>query len=453
MKFFIIETRGKLVNYKEFEKIDFNQITDNMVSLLGKLYPICRSITGNGLRDTLKIISDIIPLKISEIPTGTDVFDWKIPQEWNIQDAYIKNKKGEKIVDFQKSNLHILNYSRPINKIINYDELKSHIFTDKNNPKNIPYRTSYYNKNWGFCMSQEQFRNLPKEDYEVVINSTLDDGSLTYGEYFIKGQKEDEILISTYVCHPSLCNDNLSGVILSVYLANVLKKISNKYSIRFLFAPETIGAIAWLKNNEKNLDKIKGGLVATCVGDSGKISYKKTRIGNTEIDRIVKYVLDNSTNEFKINEFSPIGSDERQFCSPGFNLPIGSLTRSPPGSKKFKEYHSSSDNLSFIKKESLKDSFEKYLEIITVFEENGKFENLNPKCEPFLSKRSLYREIGGQNNDNHDRIMEFARKWVLSLSDGETSVLEIANKSKIAFKDIKNAVNSLVNVNLLKEVE
>jgi len=346
------------------------KIGNEMYQLMVDLFPICRSITGDGVRKSLKIISEYIPLSIYEVPTGTKVFDWETPKEWNIKDAYVKTPNGKKIIDFKKSNLHVLNYSTPINKKMSLTDLKNHLNTLPEKPDLIPYLTSYYNENWGFCMRHNDFVKLESGQYEVLIDSTLKNGNLTYGEYFLKGQTEKEILISCYVCHPSICNDNLSGIVLTTMLAKYLQTIPKKYSIRFLFVPETIGAITWISLNEKKLSNIKHGLIVTCVGLLKKFTYKKSRDGNAEIDRTVTEILKNSHTDYRIVDFFPYGSDERQFCSPGINLPVGSLYRSESESLLFPEYHTSADDLSLVEKDALKDSFLMYLSIISLLEQN-----------------------------------------------------------------------------------
>ena len=453
--------------------MNVSEIGNNMYELMVELFPICRSITGNGVRKSLQILKNYIPLDILEVSSGTKVFDWIIPREWNINDAYIKNSKGEKIVDFKKSNLHVLNYSIPIHQKISLNELKLHLHSLPDHPDVIPYRTSYYKENWGFCMTHNQLLQLKNDEYEVFIDSTLQDGSLTYGEYLIRGKSEDEVLFSCYPCHPSMCNDNLSGVVLLTFLAKHLKDLSLKYSYRFLFVPETIGAITWLSRNEHNVTKIKHGLVATCVGDPGISSYKKSRQGNAEIDQTVIEVLKNSGDDYKILDFYPTGSDERQFCSPGFNLPIGSLERT--FAPDFPEYHTSADNTDFVQGDYLADTFSKYLKVIFKLEENfGKFKpendkriiknikknnsdkvflNLNPKCEPQLGKRNLYHAIGSQipSQGGKKIVDQFALLWVLNYSDGIHSLYDIAQLSGYDFVQIKSAADALVACNLLKE--
>lgn len=414
--------------------------------LIERLYPICRSITGDGVRQTLRILQEYIPLTIREVPSGTRVFDWAVPKEWNIKDAYIKNSKGEKLVDFQKSNLHVLNYSLPIHEKVSLDELKAHSFSLPDKPDWIPYRTSYYKENWGFCLSHKQLAELQEDEYEVLIDSTLRDGHLSYGEYFIKGERIDEILISTHVCHPSLANDNLSGIALAVFIAKHLKAASLRYSYRFVFTPGTIGSIIWLSLNEVQTIRIKHGLVLACAGDSGKINYKKSRQANAEIDRAVIQALRDSGDGFALHEFSPYGYDERQFCSPGFNLPVGCFMRTPHG--EFPEYHTSADNLELVRPKFLADSLTKCLSILEILEGNRRYLNLNPKCEPQLGKRGLYGSIGGQSDG---RLQELAMLWVLNLSDGAHDLLDISEKSKLRFCLIKNAADALLANNLLRE--
>jgi len=425
------------------------EIQQQISKLMKELFPICRSITGNGVRESFKILKKIVDLDIKEIPSGTKVYDWEIPKEWNIKDAYIIDPNGKKIVDFNESNLYVLNYSIPIKKKIKLDELKSHLYTLPEHPNWIPYRTSYYKEEWGFCIPHNMYESLVDGEYEVCIDSNLEKGHLTYGEYFLKGESDEEVLISTYICHPSMCNDNLSGVVLSVFLAKKLSQISRKFSYRFLFIPETIGSIAWLSINEKNISKIKHGLVATCVGDNGSYNYKKSRQGNSEIDRIAINVLKNSQKDFNVEEFFPSGSDERQYCSPGFNLPVGVLTRTRYA--RFPEYHTSADNLDNFSAKALYDSYKTYLSIIEVIEKNRNYINLNKKCEPNLGKRGLYNLIGGQKYDSQ-KVQQTMFLWILNFSDGNHSLLDISEKSGFSFEKIMQAADLLVEQKLLKPI-
>lgn len=417
----------------------------NMYKLMGELYPIGRSITGDGLRQTLSILQKYIPLKITEVPSGTKVFDWTVPKEWNIKGAHIRDKNGDKILDLRKSNLHVMNYSVPVKKKLSLKQLRRHMHTLPEFPDRIPYITSYYSENWGFCMAHRDYQKLKHQTYEVLIDSVLKPGSLTYGEYYLPGRMRDEILLSTYVCHPSLANDNLSGVVLLTYMARILKNRKMNYSYRFLFTPETIGTLAWIEKNEKNLPKIKHGLVATCVGDSGNMTYKKSRIGNAVIDRAAEKMLLDSGDKFQILDFSPTGSDERQFCSPGFNLPVGSLMRTPYG--KFSQYHTSADNLKFINSKNLADSLVKYLQIIEILENNQVYLNLYPKGEPMLGKRGLYNKRGNPSGRSE---RELARLWVLNQSDGTKSLLDISLHSHLKFSEINSAAQELLRAKLIR---
>jgi aminopeptidase-like protein len=334
-----------------------------------------------------------------------------------------------------------LNYSIPVHKLVSLEELKEHLFTLPDHPDWIPYKTTYYKENWGFCLSHKQFLALEDGKYEVVIDSTLEDGFLTYGEVYLEGEQKEEILISAHACHPSLANDNLSGISLATMLAKELATVPHRFSYRFLFIPGTIGAITWLCLNEASLSRIKNGLVITGVGDSGNITYKKSRRGDAEIDRAACHVLSQSVRPGRILEFSPYGYDERQFCSPGFNLPVGRFSRTPFG--EYPEYHTSADNLEFVSPDFLTDSYLKVRAIIEVLENNRIYLNQNQKCEPQLGKRGLYTSIGTN---------ELALLWVLNLSDGGHSLLDIAERSGLDFSAIKNAADSLVEANLLAEI-
>lgn len=421
-------------------------IGDKIHQFMRELYPLCRSITGDGVRKTFELMKHRISVNTHEVPSGTAVFDWTVPKEWNINDAYVKNSRGEKIIDFASSNLHVMSYSQPVHRKMSLQELREHVFTLPDHPHWIPYRTSYYKENWGFCLDHTTFQGLEESEYEVVIDSSLKDGHLTYGEYFLEGTSTEEVLIYTHVCHPSLCNDNLSGVVLATYLADYLSRHSRRYSYRFIWAPGTIGSITWLCLNEHRTSKIKHGLVLANIGDSGKSTYKKSRRASAEIDTAVLHVLKHSGDAFEVEEFSPYGYDERQFCSPGFNLPVGCLMRTPHG--QFPEYHTSADNLSFVQPQFLADSFFKCLAIVNVLEGNKTYINQNQKCEPRLGKRGLYGAVGGQT---HTKPNEIALLWVLNLSDGQHTLLDIAERSGLDFDSIRTAADSLVEHNLLRE--
>lgn len=418
-----------------------NGIGREIHDLIVELFPICRSITGDGFRRTMGILRRLIPIEIREVPSGTQVFDWTVPKEWNIRDAFIIGPDGNKIVDFRTSNLHVLNYSSPVRKTVGLAELKQHLYTLPEYPDWIPYRTSYYREAWGFCMSHRQYRGLQEGTYEVLVDSTLEDGSLTYAELLLKGEQEDEILISTHACHPSLANDNLSGVCLAALLARHLGSVPKRYSYRFLFIPGTIGAITWLSLNESRVGKIKGGLVIAGVGDQGALTYKKSRRGASSMDRAACCVIGDPQRKGAIVEFDPYGYDERQYCSPGFDLPVGRLSRTPFG--EYPEYHTSADNLDFVRPDSLEDSFRAVLAILEVLEHDGFYMNLNPKGEPQLGKRGLYQSP----NDN-----ELALLWTLNLSDGGHSLVDIAERSGMDFGAIWRSAAVLVKAGLLKEI-
>lgn len=425
--------------------IDPEAVGSEMYALAAEMYPLCRSITGDGLRRTLGLIRRQIPLDLHEVPSGSEVFDWTVPNEWNIRDAYIKNAEGERVVDFQKHNLHVMNYSAPVNRRMPLGELKAHLVTLPDQPEWIPYRTSYYKETWGFCLSHREFEQLREEEYEVCIDSTLAPGSLTLGESYLAGEVEDEVLISCHCCHPSLANDNLSGVSLAVALAKRLLSVPRRYSYRFLFIPGTIGAIAWLALNEEKVARIRHGLVLSCVGDAGAFTYKKSRRGNAEIDRAALHVLKADGSPHRVIEFFPYGYDERQYCSPGFDLAVGCLMRSQHGT--FPEYHTSADNLAFIQPSSLGQSFAKLIELVQVLEQNQHFVNQNPKCEPRLGKRGLYGGSGGTRRGNFG---EMALLWVLNFSDGRHDLLAIAERSGLSFREISAAAEALVACGLLK---
>ncbi len=416
-----------------------------MIDFIKELYPICRSITGNGVRETLDLICKKIPLQIHEVPTGTRVLDWEIPMEWNIRDAYIIDPEGRKIVDFKKLNLHVLNYSTPVHARMSLDDLKPHLFSIPEKPDLIPYRTSYYAENWGFCLSYNQLTGLKEGTYEVVIDSSLTKGSLTYGELFLDGDSKDEVMISTHICHPSLCNDNLSGIAVCTSLAMEMIKSRRHYSYRFLFIPGTIGAITWLSKNEEAIKRIKYGLVTSLLGIDRQFTYKRSRIGNARIDRIVELVFSRLSAKTQLINFIPYGYDERQFCSPGFNLPVGNLTRVPFG--EYPEYHTSADNMDLISVKALNDSLEVMSQIIRHIEADRKYVNLFPKGEPQLGRRGLYDHIGGRNDS---KKLQLAFLWILNYSDGDHSLTDICMMSGLDLTVIGEAADLLIDKGLLK---
>ena len=417
-----------------------------MHALVRELYPICRSITGDGLRRTLARLGQEIPLVLHEVPTGTRVFDWTVPREWNIRDAYVKNAAGERVIDFRAHNLHVVNYSVPVHRKMTLAELRPHLHSLPDRPELIPYRTSYYKESWGFCLPHHQLEHLerqPEAEYEVRIDSTLADGALTYGEYLLEGRTREEVLISCHACHPSLADDNLSGLVVATFLAKHLASQPRRYSYRFVFAPGTIGAITWLSRNEERAQDIRHGLVLTCIGDRASFTYKRSRHDDATIDRAVQHVLSHADPGYTTVPFSPYGYDERQYGSPGFNLPVGCLMRSHHG--QFPEYHTSADNPDFVAPESLAGAFDTLLAVFDVLEHEGRYLNLKPRCEPQLGQRGLYGATGGAG----PRQVEMAMLWVLNLSDGQASLLDIARRSGLPFAAVRDAAALLERNDLL----
>ncbi|MBS0386440.1 MAG: DUF4910 domain-containing protein, partial [Proteobacteria bacterium] len=405
--------------------LDSASAGEEIYALAAEIYPICRSITGQGVRDTLTILGRHAPIVQREVPTGTPVLDWTVPKEWVIRDAFIENAAGERVVDFRKHNLHVLNYSAPMRAKLPLATLKSNIFTLPDQPNLIPYRTSYYAERWGFCMSQNALDALPDGEYEACVDSELKDGSLTYGELVHRGATDEEVLFSVHTCHPSLANDNCSGMALLTCLAKRMAGVRTRFTYRFLYAPGTIGAIAWLALNEAVVPRIKHGLVLSCVGDPGPFTYKRTRGGDARIDRIMARLL--REKRASVVDFFPYGYDERQYNAPGYGLNVGLFQRSQFAT--FPEYHTSGDNLDFITPAALVESYRVLIAAIAALETEPRYVNLAPKGEPQLGRRGLYGAIGG-DKDAYDKNM--AMLWVLNLSDGDHSLADIAERAKLA---------------------
>lgn len=415
-----------------------------MVERVRQLYPICRSITGAGLRETLAAVRRDLPMDIHEVPSGTAVFDWTVPDEWSIREAWIKNARGETIVDFKRSNLHVVSYSTPIHARMSLAELKPHLHSLPDRPDWIPYRTSYYKAQWGFCLPDAQLQALADGEYEVFIDSTLAPGHMSYGELAIPGESPEEVLVSCHICHPSLCNDNLSGLAVCVRLAQELARVPHRLSYRFLFIPGTIGSIAWLALNEARTANIRHGLVVAGVGDAGHPVYKKSRRGDALIDQAMAHVLKHRLPLGQVQPFIPYGYDERQYGSPGFNLPVGLLMRTPFG--QYPEYHTSADNLDFIQPAALADTLELIGSAFEILEGNRREVNTQPKCEPQLGRRGLYDTVGGHNEKAIDQM---ALLWVLNQSDGAHTLLDIAETSGLPFAEIQRAADLLREKRLL----
>jgi aminopeptidase-like protein len=425
--------------------LDHGTVGREMHDLVAELYPICRSITGEGVRETLRRVQRLVPLTLHEVPSGTPVLDWTVPPEWNVRDAYVKNRRGERVIDFRRSNLHLLNYSVPFHGTMSLEALRPHLFTMPDRPDWIPYRTAYYDERWGFCVSQRALDALEDGEYEVCIDVTRAPGSLTYGECYLPGETAEEVLISCHICHPSLANDNLSGLVVATYLAERLARCSRRYSYRVLFMPGTIGSITWLSRNESGIDRIRHGLVLAGLGDPGRLSYKKSRRGNAPIDQAATHFL-RQAGDHEILEFAPYGYDERQFCSPGFDLPVGRLSRTPDG--RYPEYHTSADDLDFIQPLQLAASLAACLGIADLLESDRTYVNQSPKGEPQLGRRGLYRPIGGVASSPAG---ELAMLWMLNLSDGRHRLLDIAERSRVSFDELRRAAEALRESGLLKE--
>lgn len=415
--------------------------------LVRELFPINRSLTGAGVRETLAILARHIQLEVTEVPSGTAVLDWQVPLEWNIRSATIRALDGRYLVNFADNNLHIVGYSKPIHKEVSRAELAQHVHTLPDQPELIPYRTGYFADDWGFCMPDNLWRTMQDESYRIDIDSDLSPGSLTYGELFLPGQLPEEVLITAHVCHPSLANDNLSGIAVALALAMRQARLPRRLGYRFLFIPATIGAITWLARNEGHLAKIRYGLVLTCVGDAGQFHFKRSRSG-ASIDSAVAHVLRHSGHSHEIVPFNPYGYDERQFCSPAFDLPMGCLMRSVHGT--FPEYHTSADNCDFVKPEALDQSYKVVATLLDLLDANWTYVRTDGRGEPQLGRRGLYRAIAGQKEAGGASQMDLL--WLLNLADGNYSLLEMAERAGIPFGRLQKAVRLALDADLIREV-
>jgi aminopeptidase-like protein len=415
-----------------------------MHALLTALYPLCRSLTGPGLRATLDRLGKELPLEVTEVPSGTSVFDWTVPDEWTIDDAYIEDEAGRRIVDFRAHTLHVVGYSRPVDRWLTLDELRPHLHSMPDRPDWIPYRTTYYKDDWGFCLPHRLYERLAPGRYHAVVRSRLKPGSMSIAEHLHHGMSDEEVLLFAHTCHPSLANDNLSGIVVAARLAAWLRGRETRYTYRFVFAPATIGSIAWLALHPSELPRVRHGLVLSLLGDRGPLNYKRSRFGDAAIDRAAIHVLQTQHPGGRVIDFSPWGYDERQFGSPGIALPVGRLTRTPNG--EFPEYHTSADNPDFVTADSLGESWLACLRIIYVLEHDVRYRNLSPFGEPQLGRRGLYRSTGGYQ-EIPDR--QLAMLWVLNQSDGRNSLLDIAERSCLPFDSLQAVAGELVNAGLL----
>jgi aminopeptidase-like protein len=414
--------------------------------LVAQLFPINRSLTGAGVRETLGLVARHIDLTINEVATGTAVLDWTVPMEWNIHSGSISTLSGRRLVDFADNNLHVMGYSKPMQGVVSRDELAQHVHTLPDQPDLIPYRTGYFANDWGFCLSHNLWQTMIDEHYRVEIDSELSSGSMTYGELFLAGQTDQEVLITCHVCHPSLANDNLSGIAVMTALAMRQARRARRLGYRFLFLPATIGAITWLDRNQSRLDRIQHGLVLTCLGDSGGFHYKESRSGAT-IDRAVAHLLRHSGHRYEVMPFNPYGYDERQFCSPGFDLPVGCLMRGVHGT--FPEYHTSADNLDFVKPEALDQSYALIESILDLLDQNRTYERVDGRGEPQLGRRGLYRAIAGQREAGGATQMDLL--WFLNLADGKHSLLDMASRADIPFARLETAARLALDASLVQD--
>lgn len=421
---------------------------EQIYALAAALYPICRSLTGPGVRESLSLLCDVVPLEQRRVESGTRVLDWTVPREWTIRDAWVKNAAGERVIDFKAHNLHVMGYSTPVHTTLPLAELRQRVFTLPDQPDVIPYRTGYYADSWGFCARHDLIESLPDGDYEVHIDASLEDGGLDYGEFVHRGASDEEFLLTTHICHPSLANDNCSGMALMAHLAAGIREHQTRYTYRFLWIPGTIGPITWLAQNDDRVRWIRHGLAISCVGDGGGPTYKRSLRGNAPIDRAMAHVLAHGPGTPEIIDFSPYGYDERQFNSPGYRIDFGLFQRSRFGT--YPQYHTSSDNLDFIAPEHLAESYAAIRAAIEVIEGDGYLVNTSPKGEPQLGRRGLYDAIGGMQDVAESRM---AMLWLLNLSDGEHSLLDIAERAGIPFRSIAETAEILRASGLLVDTD
>jgi aminopeptidase-like protein len=432
--------RKDLSNSEEVPPIDLH-------GLVRELFPINRSLTGAGVRETLAILARHVQLEVREVPSGTAVLDWQVPLEWNIRSATIRALDGRCLVNFADHNLHVVGYSKPIHKEVSRAELAEHVHTLPDQPELIPYRTGYFADDWGFCMPDNLWQTMQDEAYRIDIDSDLSPGSLTYGELFLPGELSDEVLITAHICHPSLANDNLSGIAVAVALAMRQARLPRRLGYRFLFIPATIGAITWLARNESELGKIRHGLVLTCIGDTGPFHFKQSRSG-APIDNAVAHILRHSGHPYEIVPFNPYGYDERQFCSPAFDLPMGCFMRSVHGT--FPQYHTSADNPGFVKPQALNQSYEVVASLLDLLDANWMYARTDGRGEPQLGRRGLYRAIAGQKEAGGASQMDLL--WLLNLADGKHNLLEMAERAGIPFGRLQKAVRLALDADLIREV-
>lgn len=424
------------------------EIGKSMYRWVSDLYPITRSLTGQGVRETLSYIKNLIPgLNICEVPSGTRAFDWTVPDEWSIRDAFISDETGRKIIDFKEHNLHVVGYSVPVDRWMECDELENYLHSIPEQPDAIPYITSFYEKRWGFCLTHTQRTSLGSGKYRAFIDSDLKPGVLNYGELILPGEEEEEVLLSTYVCHPSMANNELSGPAVTTALAQYLAGMEKRrYTYRILFLPETIGSIVYLSRHVEEMKKrVVAGFVVTCVGDDRSYSFIPSRLGNTLVDRVAVHMLDHFVGNYKKYSFLERRSDERQYCSPLIDLPVVSIMRSKYGT--FPEYHTSLDDLSFINEKGLAGAYTILRSCLSALEKNYTYCATHP-CEPNLGKRGLYPTLSSGNIDGSlQDVMNF-----LAYADGKMDLLEIAEKINLNFEQCADIAGQMVRHGLVKRI-
>ncbi len=421
-----------------------------MMDVVRDLYPICRSITGEGLRATLRYIADRVPMEIVEVPSGTPIFDWTVPDEWTLREAYIADMAGNRLVDVRRHSLHILQYSVPVDRVVPRAELAKHVHTLPDQPDLIPYRTAYFARTWGFCLSHRQWESMRDAEYRVVVDSDIAPGAVSYGELLVRGRSEAEYLISAHSCHPSLANDNLSSAAVGIELARHLLDLAEagllNRSYRFLFAPGMIGALTWLARNESHLGRVRGGLTLSCLGDAGPHHFKRTKAGGSTVDKAVAIAFRDAGAPVTMLPFTPFGYDERQYNSPGINLPVGCLMRSPNGT--FAEYHTSADNPDFLSEAALQGSLDRLKEIVAILDADARYVRTDGRGEPQLGRRGLYRQISGQAAGGGS--LQDSMMWVLNLADGDHSLIDMAERSGKPFAELLRAATLAREADLIR---
>ena len=426
-------------------------MAEELYRLIERLYPIGRSLTGPGVRETLAVLQHEVGVELepTEVPTGTPLYDWTVPQEWRVREAYIATLEGRRVIDIAESNLHVVGYSTAVRERMPRERLDAHLHSLPDQPDLVPYRTSYYGDTWGFCIAQRVRQQLTDAEYDVVIDSEHIDGALSLAEAHVAGESTDEVLLSCNTCHPSLANDGVSAIALNAILARELARTTPRLTYRFLFSPGTLGPLAWLARNEGRLDRIGYGLAISCVGDSGPVTYKRSRRGQSRTDRVAAAVLAQHDLDHRLEQFVPWGGDERQFCSPGFDLPVGALSRTPHG--EYPEYHTSADDLGLVSPRALAESWDVCCALLAAFEANVVYQSTNPKGEPQLGRRGLYPKLSTGLPTDAQRL-ERARLWILSLADGRHDLAAMVERSELPWDVAAHAAAELERVGLVRPV-